>query len=98
MLFSFVGMSNLQASSVLMITDWRKSGKSKRLYCREHGINPSTFYYWFSRVKKEEEEAVGFVTIEKPVPNKTIEITYPNGVRLRVENDLALVSQLIHLC
>lgn len=31
-----------------MIADWQQSGKSKKLYCQERGINEATFYYWFT--------------------------------------------------
>ncbi|WP_438865734.1 IS66 family insertion sequence element accessory protein TnpA [Sphingobacterium bovisgrunnientis] len=32
-----------------MITDWQISGKGKKAYCSENGINEATFYYWLSR-------------------------------------------------
>jgi len=30
-----------------MIADWQTSGKSKKAYSAENGINEATFYYWF---------------------------------------------------
>ncbi|WP_434784391.1 IS66 family insertion sequence element accessory protein TnpA [Rhinopithecimicrobium faecis] len=82
---------------LLMIADWLQSGKSKKSYCVENGINASKFYYWVSRIKESDNSGVGFLTIDRGIKHSDIEIMYPNGVRIVVENDLALVSQLIRL-
>ena len=81
-----------------MIADWHRSGKSKKAYCAENGINEATFYYWFSRSKENDTAARGsFITIDKARGKSDVEIIYPNGVRIKIENDVALVSQLIRL-
>lgn len=80
-----------------MIADWQQSGKSKKAYCFENGINEAKFYYWISRIKESDKSAVGFLRIDKASKNSAIEIIYPNGVRIKVENDLGLLSQLIRL-
>lgn len=81
-----------------MITDWQQSGKSKKAYCEENGINEATFYYWFSRSKENDTASRGsFTRIDKAARTSDIEIIYPNGVRIKTEKDLALVSQLIGL-
>lgn len=80
-----------------LIADWRQSGKSKKSYCAEKGINETKFYYWISRIKEIDNSAVGFLTIDKAGKHSDIEIIYPNGVRIKVENDLGLLSQLIRL-
>ena len=57
-----------------------------------------TFAYWVSRSK--EENKTGFVPL-RPVQRDLsgdIEITYPNGVRLKVSSsDPGVLSRLIHL-
>lgn len=78
-----------------MIADWQQSGKSKKAYCAEKGINEAKFYYWISRIK--ETNIGSFITIDKASKQIDIEIIYPNGVRIKVENDLGLLSQLIRL-
>lgn len=78
-----------------MIADWQQSGKSKKAYCAEKGINEAKFYYWISRIK--ETNSCSFITIDKASRQNDIEIIYPNGVRIKIENDVALVSQLIRL-
>jgi len=63
----------------------------------EKGINEATFYYWFSRIKENDTARGSFVTIDKMSRKSEIEVIYPNGVRVKVENDLAPLSQLIRL-
>ena len=101
MVVSFVAMNNIQEKRermLSMIADWQQSGKSKKAYCIENGINEATFYYWFSRSKENHTGSPGsFITIDKAPGKNDLEIIYPNGVRIKAENDLALVSQLIRL-
>lgn len=80
-----------------MIEDWRSSGKSKKGYCLENGINEAKFYYWYSRSKETENPTPGFIPIQKASIVREIEVVYPNGVKLKVNGDLSLLSQLIHL-
>jgi len=49
-----MNMQEKRAAMLSMISDWRSSGKSKKTYCAENGINEATFYYWFSRSKGED--------------------------------------------
>ncbi|WP_245971402.1 IS66 family insertion sequence element accessory protein TnpA [Sphingobacterium puteale] len=93
-------MNNLEEKRVRMlsmIADWQQSGKSKKAYCAENGINEATFYYWFSRSKENDTSRGSFITIDKAARRNDIEVIYPNGVRIKIENDLALLSQLIRL-
>ena len=80
-----------------MIADWQQSGKSKKAYCAEKGINEAKFYYWISRIKEKDTNQGGFITIDKSIRKGDVEVIYPNGVRIKVENDLGLLSQLIRL-
>ena len=80
-----------------IIEAWRTSGKSKKEYCKAKGMNVATFYYWFSRSNESALATGNFIPIEKASRRSEIEVIYPNGVRLKVENELGLLSQLIHL-
>ncbi|MBL1411574.1 IS66 family insertion sequence element accessory protein TnpB [Sphingobacterium sp. C459-1T] len=80
-----------------MISEWQQSGKSKKAYCSEKGIKEATFYYWFSLSKETEFRRDSFIRIDKTPRKSDVEIIYPNGVRIKTENDLALLSQLIRL-
>lgn len=80
-----------------MISDWQQSGMSKKRYCEENGINEATFYYWFSRSKENGASSGGFIAIENAGKKRGVEVIYPNGVRIRADTDLGLLSQLIRL-
>ena len=45
---------------LLMVTEWEASGKSKKQYCQENGLNYAKFQYWINRSKNE---PVGLVDI-----------------------------------
>lgn len=92
-----MNMQEKRAAMLSMIADWQQSGKSKKAYCTENGIKDATFYYWFSRSKENDMTIGNFITIDKVVRKSDVEIIYPNGVRIKLENDLALLSQLIRL-
>lgn len=86
-----------RAQMLSMIADWQQSGKSKKVYCAENGINEATFYYWFSRSKENDSATGSFITIGKSGRNSEVEVIYPNGVRIKADTDLGLLSQLIRL-
>lgn len=80
-----------------MIADWQQSGMSKKRYCEEKCINEATFYYWFSRSKENDTASGSFITIDNAGRNSAVEVIYPNGVRIKVDADLGLLSRLIRL-
>lgn len=80
-----------------IIADWRRSGMSKKAYCQANGIKEATFYYWFARSKEDGTHMGNFIRIDKTVNKSDVEVIYPNGVRIKIDSDLALLSQLIHL-
>lgn len=80
-----------------MIADWQQSGISKKQYCAEHGINEATFYYWFSRSKENGAASGRFIALDKSSQKSEVEVIYPNGVRIKLDTDLGLMSQLIRL-
>ncbi len=86
-------MSNIEEKRkhmLSMLADWQQSGKSKKAYCVENGINEATFYYWFSRSKENDTIGGNFITIDETPRKSDVKIIYPNGVRIKSENDLAL--------
>ncbi|CDT33751.1 conserved hypothetical protein [Sphingobacterium sp. PM2-P1-29] len=81
----------------LMVSEWQQSGKSKKQYCRENDLNYAKFQYWIKRSKEESMDMGHFVELKESTRDCSVEIIYPNGVRLKVEADLIFVSQLIRL-
>lgn len=86
-----------RAQMLSMIADWQQSGVSKKRYCEENGINHSKFCYWFSRSKENDTASGSFIAIDKAARNSEVEVIYPNGVRIKANTDLDLLSQLIRL-
>lgn len=80
-----------------MISDWQQSGMSKKRYCAEKGISEATFYYWYSRSEEKVLAPGSFIAIDKACKKSEVEVIYPNGVRIKVDTDLGLLSQLIRL-
>ena len=84
-----------------IIEEWQNSGLSMAGFCKQKGIAKSVFYYWEKRYK-EVQSTGGFVPIKINNRNQTsdpsvIEITYPNGVIVRLPNQTlpAIVRQYL---
>ena len=91
-----------QAFMFRLIQELEISGLSKKAFCRNHGITPSNFFYWFKKWKSTKEEAPdGFVALT-PVTEDNYKaqyrLTYPSGVKLEVSDiGLEQLSALINL-
>ena len=56
-------------SWALVIKDCAGSGLTNKEYCRQHGINEKTFYYWLRKLRKQVcEQAAPQIVAIKPVP------------------------------
>lgn len=71
-----------------MIEHWQQSGLTKKEYCQQQSIKHHSFYYWYKCYRTEHENAGnnsgGFakLKIEKPAVASSVEIHFPDGVRL----------------
>lgn len=87
-----------------------ESGTIRKAYCKQHGVSSATFYNWQKKYRESElktDEKFIPVVISSPTkqPGKTIaknieiEISYPNGVRVKLnqEMDLPMLRALICL-
>jgi transposase-like protein len=87
-----------KAEQVQQVRQWKESGLTQNVYCQKIGVKRSTFANWVKRSKERSEP--GFIALTpamKPV-SETIELTYPNGVRLKVEvSNLQVLSELIRI-
>ena len=84
-----------------MISEFRESGLSQRLFCEQRGINLHTFVYWVGKLKQADSVS-GFISVVQSSvskPNLGFEIEYPNGVKLRISTSqsLQMIRQLIEL-
>lgn len=62
------------------VAAWKNSGKIRKSYCEEHGLNPHTMAYWCAKSGRVDVPS-GFAPVEL-VAGGGIEVCYPNGVRL----------------
>ena len=78
-----------------LVAHWRESGLSRKVFCAQVGITLSKFNYWVA--KERAQSAEGFVELSGGSPSSTVELIYPNGIRLQAPADLSLLSRLIRL-
>jgi hypothetical protein len=82
------------------VAAWLQSGLTQRSYCGQTGIKLATFNYWVQKFKNQENLMGGFIEIKNAVPTRenSYEITYPNGVVVRLEtNNVQDLSTLVNL-
>jgi len=90
-----------------LVKAWESSTQSKSAFCESASINIHTFTYWHQKYKKEFKKEKGPsqgpnflpLQIEKTSavpPAITIDLHYPNGVRLSVPQRVG-ISYLVQL-
>ena len=86
-----------QADMLSLIEQWQESGKTQQVFCQEHNLIFSTFYYWLKRYRRGIEES-SFLPVEISSGNN-IEIRYPDGIILQLPAavKLSTLKQLLNL-
>ena len=83
-----------------LMVEWESSGLTRQEFCEERGIKLSNFSYWRTRYRqsKSASESGSFVSVKPALP-VSIELIYPNGVKvvLPAKTDQVTLSSLIHL-
>jgi hypothetical protein len=79
----------LQEDMLRMITSWKQSGLSQKVYCEQNNIRYYVFHYWYKRYRDQQGsiEDATFVPLTVkpstfPVSNSAIEILLPDGKRI----------------
>jgi len=88
-----------QTDMLSLIEQWHESGKTQQLFCQEHDLTFSTFYYWLKRYRREINES-SFLPVEiNSLTHSSIEIRYPDGVILQLPAAIKLsaLKQLLSL-
>jgi transposase-like protein len=86
-----------------LIEKCNESGLSNKQFCEEYDLPQHLFYYWQNKHRsKNSEGEAGFVPVNLNGRNKvsgSIEIHYPNGVRLQLPEGtgMSMVKSLIGL-
>ena len=80
-----------------LVAQWRESGQTQKDFCFSHEIKACTLSYWIKR-GSEHDNQVGFTEIRPSINQaRKIEVIYPNGVRVSTDEDLTLITKLIHI-
>ena len=84
------------------IQTWQQSKQTQQQYCHENNLAYHTFLYWLNKIRsKKNPIGQAFIPVQMGQATNPIqvelEISYPNGVRLRVPADVQLIGQLISL-
>lgn len=88
-----------QEEMTSLIEIWQESGKTQQVFCQEHDLTFSTFYYWLKRYRHEINES-SFLPVEiNSSTQSSIEIRYPDGVILQLPAaiKLSVLKQLLSL-
>jgi transposase-like protein len=54
---------NRQEEMLALIEQWKESGKAQQLFCQEHDLTYTTFYYWLRRYRRQLDES-NFLPVE----------------------------------
>ena len=72
---------------------YQKSGKTKKEFCREHGIKEGTFYGWYKKSSKKPRRSSSkpkFHEINIPVQTCfPVQVDLPGGARVSIRNTVS---------
>lgn len=89
-----------QEKMFALVDAYHQSGQSQKDFCHQEGIKTSTFSYWIKKKRLQDRPSEGFIKIDTTASSSTnsLEILYPNGVRLKTNQaDISVISALIRL-
>lgn len=81
-----------------LVQQWKESELTQKVFCEKIGVKRTTFANWVKRSKVKPGQ--GFVAIVPPIKpiSESIEVIYPNGVRLKIcASDIPVLSELIRI-
>lgn len=85
------------------IQSWKESGVSQQRYCLSNNLRFNTFYYWLKKLRDKSNPLTdGFIPIRiqgnSSDTNTSVEIQYPNGVRILVPSmDIQFIGRLVRI-
>ena len=85
------------------IQAWQDSKTTQKQYCIENNLAYHKFIYWLQKLREAQNPGGGiFIPVKTRLATRVlvpeVELTYPNGVRLRLSPDsFEHISRLIRL-
>jgi hypothetical protein len=98
-------LENRHAKMVVLVQQWKESGKSAREFARESGVTPWVLYYWRQRSASQDAPArrrkrrlqsvraarlMPVRVISEPATSGELEVILATGDRVRVPADASL--------
>ena len=68
-----------------IIEAYQKSGLSQPAFCRQEGLNKSTFLYWLKKYRKEQQKDFLPLQVGPAKTTFNLELDLPNGIKIRIE-------------
>jgi len=83
-----------------MISQWRQSGLTQKVFCETNNIRYHIFHYWYKIYRSEQSATSSFLPVNiKPVPRQEqITITSPNGIQVQfplTDQAVRFIKQLL---
>ena len=83
-----------------LVSEWSSGNETQREFCQSRGLRPSTFSYWHKKYQEAHSQQTAPFTEVVPEVKSTIEICYPNGVKVHLPEgigSLATIQALVRL-
>ncbi|MHB2148148.1 IS66 family insertion sequence element accessory protein TnpA [Calditrichota bacterium LG25] len=76
---------NRQDEMFKIIEAYQQSGLSQPAFCRQQGLNKSTFLYWLKKYRKEKQNDFLPLSVNESKTSFNLELDLPNGIKIRIE-------------
>jgi len=77
--------ANRQEEMFKIVESYYQSGLSQPAYCRQQGLNKSTFLYWIKKYRKEKQNDFLPLQVNAAKTTFNLELDLPNGIKIRIE-------------
>ncbi|MHB2149994.1 IS66 family insertion sequence element accessory protein TnpA [Calditrichota bacterium LG25] len=68
-----------------IVESYYQSGLSQPAFCRQQGLNKSTFLYWLKKYRKEKQNDFLPINVTESKTSFNLELDLPNGIKIRIE-------------
>jgi len=77
--------ANRREEMFKIVESYYQSGLSQPAFCRQQGLNKSTFLYWLKKYRKEKQNDFLPLQVNAAKTTFNLELNLPNGIKIRIE-------------
>ena len=77
--------ANRRSEMFNIVESYYRSGLSQPAFCRQQGLNKSTFLYWLKKYRHEKQDDFLPLKVSESKPSFNLELDLPNGIKIRIE-------------